>query len=123
MPEVGGHYPEHHHEFGDDLVGGQPQSCGGGIQHIVLLGAQVIVHCPVVLIQVGLVNYFVISRDIVGSGDDLIQPYRLSGQRVPPIEGGQAGGRVVADAREIIADLLAGHDLGIACFLNRNIGV
>ena len=56
------------------------------------------------------VTEFMVSFGIV----PLAQPPRLDGQGVPPVEAGERGGGIVGDVREIIADLLAGHDLGVA---------
>ena len=42
---------------------------------------------------------------------------------VPPIEGRERRGGVVGDVGEGVTDILSGHDLGIAGFLNGHIGV
>ena len=124
LPEVGGHHAEGHHEFGDVLVGGQAQGGPGGVQYIVLLGAQVVRQgAPSAATQVGLVDHLIIARHVVGASDNLVQPHRLAGQSVSPIERCKAGGGVVADAAEIVADLLAGHNLHIAGLLDAYIGV
>ena len=81
LSEIGGHHAEGHHKLGHILVGSQTKCCRRGIQRIVLHGAQVVVHgAPCTAAQVGLVDHLVISRHIVGAGDDLIQPYRLGRQ-------------------------------------------
>ena len=51
------------------------------------------------------------------------EPNRLDGQGVPPVEAGERGGGIVGDVREIVADLLAGHDLGVAGLLDGDVGV
>ena len=91
---------------------------------MVLHGAQVIIHgAPGTVAEVGLVDHLVVPGHIVGAGDDLVQPYCLGGQDIPPEEGGQAGRGVVGDAAEIILDGLAGHDLRISCLFDADIGI
>ena len=85
LPEVGGNHAEGHHELGDILVGGQAQGGLGGIQHIVLLGTQVVVHGTVVGVEVGLVDHLIIPWHVVGAGNNLVQPHRLAGQGIAPI--------------------------------------
>ena len=90
---------------------------------MVLHGAQVVVHGAVLAVEIGLEHNLVIPLHVVGTGDDLVQPHRLDGQGVPPVEAGERGGGIVGDVREIIADLLAGHDLGVAGLLDGDVGV
>ena len=91
---------------------------------MVLHSAQVIIHgAPGTVAEVGLVDHLVVPGHIVGAGDDLVQPYCLGGQDIPPEEGGQAGRGVVGDAAEIILDGLAGHDLRISCLFDADIGI
>lgn len=123
LPEVGGHDAEDKHDFRDILAGGQAQGRGGRRNNGVLHGAYIVVNDPVGLsAEVGLVDDFVIALDIVGSGNDLIQP-QGGGQGVPPVEEGEGGGGIVGDAGEVIADSLSRHDLGVAPFVDGDIGV
>ena len=124
LPEVGGNDAEHKHHLCDVLVGRQPQGHGGRLQHIVLLGVQAVrQHTVVGPGEIGLVDDLVAASGIVGAGGDLRQPYRLHGQGIPPIERGERRGGVVADVGERVADVLTGHDLGIAGFLDCHVGI
>ena len=77
LPEVAGHHAEHHHELSDVLVVRQAQGGGGSRDDLVLLGAQVVRQGPVlVAAEVGLVDDLVAAPNVVGTGDDLVQPDR-----------------------------------------------
>ena len=123
LAEVSGDDAEGEHELGDILIGGKAKSGGGGVQHVVLLGVQVVVHGAVLAVQIGLEHDLVIALHVVGAGDDLIQPHRLGGQGITPVERGERGGGIVGNAAEIVSDLLAGHDLGVAGLLDGDVGV
>ena len=74
LPEIRGHDSKGHHELRHPLTGTEAQHCGGGIQHIDPLGAEIIrQYPPVVAAVVGLVNDLVVAGYIVGSSHDFVQ--------------------------------------------------
>ena len=124
LPEISRDNAEHEHDLRHILVGSQPQRHGGRFQHIVLLGVQAVRQNAVfAAAEIGLVNDLVAASGVVGAGGDLCQPYRFHGQGVTPVERRERRGGVVADVAERVTDVLTGHDLGIAGFLNGHVGV
>lgn len=74
LPEVGRHDPEHHHELRCLLPGGEAQGRWRGIQHIVLLGAEIVRQDPVgISAERGLIDDLVAAGDVPGAGDDFLQ--------------------------------------------------
>ena len=81
LPEVGRHDPEHHHKLRHLLPGGKTQGRRRGVQHVVLLGGEVVrQHPPGISREGGLIDDLVAALDVPGAGDDLLQ-VRKGGQR------------------------------------------
>ena len=81
LTEVGRHDPEHHHKLRHLLPGGKTQGRRRGVQHIVLLGGEVVrQHPPGISREGGLIDDLVAALDVPGAGDDFLQ-VRKGGQR------------------------------------------
>ncbi len=113
LGEAAGDLPKDEHDFCDPLIAGETQGCGGGGEGVVFLGGEV-VRQGLGLSSVHPVGDLIGSGEVVGTGDDLLQPH-LGGKRVPPIEIVEAHVGAVGDAGECVIDRLARHDLGEAC--------
>ena len=86
-------------------------------------GAQIVVHSAILAVKIGFKHDLVIPLHVVSAGGDFVQPHRLGRQGIPPVKAGERGGGIVGDAGEIISELLAGHDLHEAGFLNGDVGI
>ena len=74
LPEVGWHDPEYDHELRHLLTGSKAQGRRRGIQHKVLLGAEIVCQDPVgISTERGLIDDLVAALDIPGAGDDFLE--------------------------------------------------
>ena len=105
LSEASGGLPEHEHHFRHPLIGCEAQSGRGCLQGIVLLCTQVVRQRPV-LAAVHPVGDLIHAGEVVGSGDDGVQPH-LGGEGVAPVEGLEHDVGIIGDAGQHIVQRLA----------------
>ena len=104
-------------------TGTEAQHCGGRIQHVVLLSAEIIrQYPPVVAAVVGLVNDLVVAGYVVGSSHDFVQR-RKGRQGVSPVERLQGCSGIVGDTGKIIPQRLTRDRFHISGLLDADIGI
>ena len=109
LSEASGGLPEHEHHFRHPLIGREAQGGGGCLQGVVLLRTQVVRQRPV-LAAVHPVGDLIHAGEVVGAGDDGVQPH-LGGEGVAPVEGLEHDVGIVGDAGQHIVHRLARHGL------------
>ena len=109
LGEASGGLPEDEHHFRHPLIGCEAQGGGGCLQGVVSAGGQVVRQRPV-LAAVHPVGDLIHAGEVVGAGDDGVQPH-LCWEGVPPIEGLEHDIGIVGDAGQDIVHRLACHGL------------
>ena len=120
LSEASGGLPEHEHHFRHPLIGCEAQSGRGCLQGIVLLCTQIVRQRPV-LAAVHPVGDLIHAGEIVGPGDDGVQPH-LGGKRIPPIKIVQTDIGIIGYAGQHIVHRLASHGLPGAALGDRHAG-